>query len=125
MLEKTLFLNALFSFFSSIVILVANKWLAQHIPLPGWLWITIGMGLLGFAVFLALMVKSRHLLLANALSIVLSDIAWVVISTIAVIFFASKLTLTGTVLVLMVNLVVGSFAFIQYIGYQKLILNPH
>lgn len=125
MLKKTLLTNVLFSFFSALVILFGNKWLDKHIPLPGWMWVVMGIGLLCFAGFLVLMLKNKKLQLSSTLSIVISDLVWVVTTTIAAVIYIAALSGTGIVLIFVVNLIVGALACFQYFGYRRITVDTN
>ncbi len=117
MLKKALMANAIFSLTSGIGILVVTSWLGQHIPLPAWAWIVLGIGLILFALQLVMMVLIP--ILAHKLTqlVVVSDIAWVVLTSLGALLFAAQITAMGFTLILVVNLVVGTLAVAQHRGY--------
>jgi len=118
MLKKALVFNAIFSFTCAMVILSASEWLNKFIPLPGWLWSFISFGLLGFVGLLILMLKNYRMLEKNIFIVVISDIAWIAITTVALSLYASSVSTTGILLVMLVNVVVATLAYFQYTGYK-------
>ena len=124
MLKKALFVNVIFSFFSALVILLANKWLDKHIPLSDWMWLVMGVGLLCFSGLLVLMLNNRRLQVSSTLFVVVSDFSWVAVTTIATVIYIATLSGTGIVLIFVVNLIVGALACFQYFGFRRITALP-
>ena len=119
MLKNALMTNAIFSLLSGIGILVGTSWLGQHIPLPAWAWIVLGIGLILFALQLVMMVLVPMLAQNLTQLVVVSDFAWVVLTSLGSLLFAAQLTAMGFTLVLVVNLVVGTLAVAQHRGMPR------
>jgi hypothetical protein len=117
MLKKALMVNAIFSLSSGICMLLGTAWLSQHIPLPAWAWMVGGIGLILFALQLVMMVIKPILAQQLTQLVVVSDIAWVVLTSLSALLFAAQITAMGFTLILAVNLVVGTLAVAQHRGY--------
>ena len=126
MLLKALMTNAVFSLTSGIGMLAGTSWLAQQIPLPAWLWIVLGIGLILFSLQLVMMVLMPILAHKLALVVVVSDIAWVGLTSLGALLFATEITAMGVTLILMANLIVGALAMAQYRGYvpERRVFSP-
>ena len=119
MLNKALIANAVFSFLSGLLMLLTQQSLQQQVPLPGWLWSLIGVGLIGFSVQLLLMAKNIEWAQKLTASVVVSDLLWVLATTIAVMLFGADISASVIVAVMMVNLLVALLAWFQYLGYRQ------
>ena len=119
MLKNALTTNAIFSLTSGIGILAFNSWLGQHIPLPGWAWMVVGIGLIFFALQLVMMALKPMLARKLTGQVIVSDIAWVALTLVGMTVFSAQLTALGTTLILIVNLVVGTLAVLQHRGYAQ------
>lgn len=119
MLKRYLAANAAFSTVSGLVLITAGDWLGRHIPAPGWLWPALGAGLLLFAVQLVAMTRSPALAARLASGVVAMDAAWVVLTTIVLVWRWPMLTTIGAGLIIDVNLVVAALAWLQWRAYRR------
>jgi len=119
MLQKALTMNAIFSLTSGLIILLTRKWLATQIPMFDWLWIFVGVNLLGFAAVLFLLRNNLSWAKKWTGFVVIADIAWVLITLGAYFIYRDNVTALGMGLVFGVNIVVGSLAYLQYKGWNQ------
>lgn len=120
MLKQSLTANALFSGGSGVGILLVQNWLGGHIPGPDWMWWVLGIGLLAFAAQLALMSVKPGLAQKLAMQVVVSDVAWVVLTLGALLLFFEEVSRTGAQLIVTINVVVATLAVLQYRGLRQL-----
>ena len=116
MLQRALSANAVFSTASGFGLIFLRDALAAEIPAPPWLFAAVGVGLLAFAAQLALMASRTGLARRLAMSVVVSDVAWVVVTSAALVAFFARISTLGAVLIVTVNVVVGVLALLQYRG---------
>lgn len=107
--------NAAFSLVGGVVALVAGSWLSRelgidHVVLTR----LLGVGLIAFAINVALIARAREpRLLTEALLVSIGDAAWVV-ATIAVVA-SGVLTSAGNVVAILVGLAVADFGIAQFV----------
>lgn len=119
MLNQALAKNAIFSGISGIIMLLMKDWFILQIPLPGWLLITISIGLMLFSVQLTLMVIFKPLADKLILVVIFSDIGWIVLTLISLLVFINSLTVIGIGLVILINLIVSLLAWKQFSAYKN------
>lgn len=119
MLKRYLTANAAFSAVSGLVLITAGDWLGRHIPAPGWVWPALGAGLLLFAVQLVAMTRNPALASRLAPQVVLMDAAWVVLTTIVLVWRWPTLTAFGAGLIIDVNIVVAALAWLQWGAHRR------
>jgi|GEM_PF-1634442 len=119
MLNKALLANAVFSSTSGITIVLFRQWFGSQFSAPEWLMLAIGVGLLLFTVQLLAMTKVKVLAEKLTLSVVFSDVAWVLITCVLLFLLNDKMTNVGAVMILVVNLVVSLLAWTQYTAFKK------
>ena len=120
MLKQVLVANATFSAGAALAMLIAPHWLEPHVPLPRPAWLGLGIGLLLFALQLALMAARPALARKLTPQAIAADWAWVGLTTIAMFAGWRDLSATGVALVLAVNAIVAAFAILQQRGYRAL-----
>ena len=118
MLKQSLAANALFSAGSAGIMLSAPAWLTNAIPAPLWLWLVLGSGLLLFSLQLAGMVVSEALRRKLSMQVVAADIGWIVATSVAIAVFWQVLTPAGVVLILAINGIVATLAWLQFLGLR-------
>ncbi len=111
--------NALFSALGGLVLWVMRDWVSEQILAPDWLFITISIGLIAFAVQLALMVKFDDLANKLIMSVVYSDIAWVLLTSLALVVLFDSFSLVGIWIVIGINMIVSSLAWLQFQNHRK------
>lgn len=119
-MNRVLLSNAVFSLVSGLLIWVNQEWVRLHIPGPEWLFFLISLGLIAFSVQLVVMTRSGFLAEKLIVTVIASDVAWVLLSGMAVIIRSSDFSANGIFMVILVNLVVGLFAWLQFAEYKKL-----
>ena len=118
-LLRALRMNAVFSGASALAMLVAGGWIAAHLGLGSALPVYIVAGvLLLFTLQLLLIVRSREIRTWEIVSIIASDLAWVIASVVLVALFFEQLTATGLLLVDVVAVAVLAFAVMQIRGLR-------
>ncbi len=111
--------NALFSGLSAVFIAWQGIWLATHIAMPQWLWTLMMWGLGAFSLQLAAMVVNAQLAKILIKSVILADALWLVIASIALMWFQGALSVLGIIIVLSVNAVVGALAVWQFLAWKQ------
>lgn len=117
-LSNILAANGVFSAGAGSIMLLMNKELAAHIPLPESAWLVIAVGLMGFAAQLWLMGLSPRLLLKLTPIVIIGDLAWVVMTSVSMLMYWNHLSDIGVLGVVLVNCVVGAFAYFQLMAYR-------
>lgn len=116
MLKHALSANAAFSASSGLALIFLRDALAAEIPAAPWFFVAVGVGLLAFAAQLALMASKPELALRLAMQVIVSDAAWVLATSAALVAFYARVTTFGVVLIVIVNVVVATLALLQYRG---------
>lgn len=119
MLIKSLIANAIFSGSSALIILVFGSWFNHHVQMPQWIYLGIGIGLLIFAIQLGLMVKLDKLREKLINSVIVSDIAWVLITGGMLLGYSESVSNVGVFIILAVNVIVSILAWLQYLGRRE------
>lgn len=119
MLKQALLANAGFSAISGTIMLLQTAWLHSHIPLPAVYWTILGLGLISFAISLLVIAGKHRWRMQLATTVVIGDVLWVVAASGLTLVFFSQITILGVALISLVNLFVGTFAVLQYIGWQR------
>jgi len=114
-------MNAAFSGFSALMILVAGNWVAAQLGLDSAVPVYVtAVLLLGFALQLWQIVRTRKFQVWEIVAIISGDMAWVIGSVVLVALFYSSLTAAGLLLVDMVAVAILFFAIQQYRGLRAL-----
>ena len=119
MLKNAIAANAIFSGVSGLILWIMRDWISEQISAPNWLFVAISIGLMAFAIQLILMVKFDTLANTLIMSVVYSDIGWVLLTTMALVFFFDSFSLIGLWMAIGINLIVSSLAWLQFQGYRK------
>ena len=118
LLKKALTVNAVFSVFSGVVILLANRWLVRFLGLSDQVSLTIlGVSLIIFATILWLNARRPRIRIVDAWVAVIMDAAWVVSSYTMI--FLVPLRVGGKWVIALVAEVVLAFAILQWIGIRR------
>ena len=119
-LLRALTLNAAFSGFSALGMLLSGPWIAEQLGLTHVLPVYIVAGcLVLFALQLANIVRTRTIRTWEIAGIICGDIAWVVASVVVVGFFYESLTPSGLMLLDVVAFAVLLFAILQIRGLRE------
>ncbi len=111
--------NALFSGLSAAFIAWQGIWLATHIGMPQWLWALVMWGLAAFSLQLAAMVVNARLAQLLIKSVIMADALWLVVASLALMWFQGALSVMGIIIVLSVNAVVGALAVWQFLAWKQ------
>jgi len=111
--------NAIFSGVSGLVILLNSDWFLIQLPAPDWLMTAIAVGLLIFSLQLLLMTRVNALAERLILQVIFSDLAWVLITFIALVAFHEHFSSIGVGLVLFINMIVTSLIWLQFSAYKR------
>jgi len=118
LLRRALQGNALFSMISGAFILAINRGLVEFLGLPSNASLTpLGIGLLGYAVWLLWNAKREKIRILDAWIAVILDIVWVVGSY--ALLFAVRLSSGGKWAVVLVAELVFLFAVMQWLGLRR------
>jgi hypothetical protein len=119
LLRLALTCNASFSLISGLVICLADRRVVHLLGLPdGNSLLSLGIGLVGFAVFLFFSARRKVVSVPQARFIVLMDIIWVVGSY--ALLFVVPFSASGKWLVGIVAEFVLAFAIAQWLGIRKI-----
>lgn len=118
-LKTALLANATFSSISGVAMLLFSNWIAELMGIPNkWVLPIIGGGLLFFASTI-LYQATRVTINSNQVKLIIAqDLAWVIGSTIIIVFGLFDLTLVGCILIGIVSGVVMLFAYLQIRGLE-------
>ena len=113
-LRITLKINAAFSLLSGIDFIVFNGFLADKIGVDSkQALIFIGVGLIVFAGLVFFNAFRKNIDAKSIKSIIVQDLLWVIASAIVLTFKAFDLSALGYELILLIALIVGTFAIFQ------------
>ena len=118
MLKIALMSNVIFSFTSAMLMLLLGSLLGSYIPLPSWLWTVLGLGLLVFALDLSVLAVMPKWAMTFTPWVVAADIAWVLLTLVALLIFWAELSSTGVAMITAVNVVVAVLAWAQYAAHK-------
>lgn len=116
-LTRTLVLNAGFSGLSGAILLSAAPPLAPWLGVPVWLARGLGIGLVVFAVAVALV--ARHPRQALVRQVIAVDAAWVAGALAVILGFPNAMTTAGLWALGIATLAVADFAVFQMIGLRR------
>lgn len=120
LLLRALTLNAMFSGFSALLMLVGGSWLAAHFALSSATPIyAIAAFLAAFAFQLGNIVRTRNIRTWEIKSIIGGDIAWVAASVAFIILYYQSITATGLLLVDIAAVAVLFLAVMQIRGLRQ------
>jgi 4-amino-4-deoxy-L-arabinose transferase-like glycosyltransferase len=117
-LHISLVSNALFSFFSGLVMILQNDWLSDYTGVSNSMIFTfIGVALIIFACVIGLVARTSYVKLYIVLSIIVLDISWVVGSLILI--SLNVLLFQGNILTAVLAIIVSLFAVLQITGLRR------
>lgn len=120
-LKSALFANFLFSSFSAIIILLNNDFLSKLFGFSSPIFFNfIAAALLIFSAIILFQILLPRTNAMFAFLTTISDFAWVIVTTIALIFYSSQLSLNAHIIVIAINVFVFSFGIFQIIGLDKM-----
>lgn len=116
-LTRTLGANACFSGATGLAMLVAAGPLSRWLGIPSWLTVTVGAGLMPFAIFVAGVARNPRP--GAVKSVIVADAAWVVGAAAVIIGFPGSMSSGGLWALGLVTLAVADFALFQLIGLRR------
>lgn len=121
LLRNTLRANSIFSGVTGLVLILGFAPLANFIGVP-WVWtlIVLGIGLLGYALWLAQASRRAELDAREATVFIVSDVAWVLLSVVLLVTNWIPFTNEGKWILSLVADVVACFAVLQFVGLRRL-----
>jgi hypothetical protein len=120
LLMRGLTLNAVFSAFSAVAMLLAANWLAEQVGLAGPSSVyAVGVFLLVFAAQLGNIVRTGEIRTWEIVAIITGDLLWVAGSIVLGALYFQNFSTVGAVLVDAVALVVLIFAVMQIRGLRE------
>jgi hypothetical protein len=111
--------NALFSAISGVTLSVGGLLLSGPIGVDGWILVTLGVGLVGFAVLLLWLHADADRLARGAPFVVAADVAWVVAAAVLLVGVPNLLVPVGQVSLAAVSVVVAVLAAAQTVGLRR------
>jgi len=126
-IQHPLAANAVFSGVSAAFIALQGAWLQEHIPLPDWMWTLAAAGLALFALQLAAMVVNPRLAKMLIKQVIVSDALWLLATSIGLMLYSAELTNLGIIIVMLINVVVGTLAWWQLAAWKatRLVVKGH
>ena len=118
-LLRALWMNAVFSGVSAVLLFAAASWLAAQLGLADATPVYIVAALLTvIAIQLSVIVRSRKIRLLEVAGIIGGDLAWVIASIVLVALYYESITTTGLILIDVVSIAVLTFAVLQIRGLR-------
>lgn len=117
MLTRTLVLNAGFSGLNGVLLLGAASSLAPWLGVPVWLTRGLGVGLVAFAVAVALIARRPRQALVR--QVIAADAAWVAGALAVILGLPNAMTTAGLWALGIATLAVTDFAVFQMIGLRR------
>ena len=118
LLEKALNANAWFSRISGLVLAVLSPWLADFAGIDTWIVLVVGLGLIGYSLWLGAAASRRPILRSEALTAVVGDDLWVMGAAV-IIFFTDWITTEAKVVLGVLTAIVALFGIVQVIGLAQ------
>lgn len=126
LLMRGLKLNAIFSAFSAVAMLLAANWVAEQLGLPGPANVyAVAIFLLFFAAQLGNIVRTQVIRAWEIVAIIIGDLLWVAGSVVLGTLYIQSFSTIGAVLVDVVALAVLIFAVMQIRGWREYCRNAH
>ena len=125
LLQRTLLANASFCLLCGLgLVFFTNAITTFAISLPTWLLLGVGLGLIAFAVDVYWL--SQHLDRAKnrVFAVFWGDVAWVVMTPIVLILFATHFSALGQWLMIEIAVIVAIFAWLEWRGASKYYSTP-
>ena len=120
LLMRGLTMNAIFSAFSAVTMLLAADWVAAQVGLPGPANVyAIGIFLLFFAAQLGNIVRTGNIRTWEIVAIIVGDLLWVAGSVVLGVLYFRSFSMIGAVLVDAVALAILIFAIMQIRGLRE------
>jgi hypothetical protein len=120
-LRTALVANAIFSATTGTLMLAATRPVSDFLGLPyPWIAAALGLGLLGFAVQVALSARRTEIGRQKVHRVIGADVAWVLASGLLLVSGLVSFTTAAKWAVLVVADIVAAFAFFQWLGLRKL-----
>ena len=117
---RGLTMNAIFSAFSAVTMLLAADWIAAQVGLPGPANVyAIGIFLLFFAAQLGNIVRTGNIRTWEIVAIIVGDLLWVAGSVVLGALYFRSFSMIGAVLVDAVALAILIFAIMQIRGLRE------
>ena len=124
LLRHALKANSLFSAASGSVLVIAGPWLASVVGVgPGWLYRSIGVGLVLYGIGLWHNAKRTDINLTEVRWALAMDWLWVIGSA-ALVLLVPTINDAGVWIVVVVGLIVADFAVVQGLGMRRLRKQP-
>lgn len=117
LLKATLFVNAGSSGVTGLALAVGAVPVADWLGIPTWVAVVVGIGLLVFAVDVA--VTARNPRPGAVRQVIIADVAWVIGALIVIFGFPGSMTTEGLWALGLISLVVAGFAVLQTVGLRR------
>lgn len=120
LLKTALVANAAFSMMSGLALVLLNGQFQQWFKMDFPFWI-VGIGLLPFAYMAYQASRNEETIVRKGREITILDVTWVIASVVALLLI--DFTTIGQWLIIGVALIVGDFAFFQWLGMRRIVTN--
>ena len=101
-----------------IALAVLSPWLADFAGIETWIVLVVGLGLIGYSMWLGMAASRRPILRAEALTAIVGDDLWVMGAAV-IIFFTDWITTEAKVVLGALTLIVAVFGVVQVIGLAQ------
>ena len=113
-LRTVLYANTAFSTISGMVMLVFSGWIAERVlDFPSIIYLLMGAGLLGFAAAVFYVAQTVPATMVMARWVLWADISWVLVTPVAILLLADRLTSLGSLLLIDIALIVAALAVFE------------
>ena len=113
-LRTVLYANTAFSTISGMVILVFSGWIAERVlDFPSIVYLLMGAGLFGFAAAVFYVAQTVPATMVMARWVLWADISWVLVTPVAILLLADRLTSLGSLLLIDIALIVAALAVFE------------
>jgi len=101
-----------------IALAVLSPWLADFAGIETWIVLVVGLGLIGYSMWLGMAASRRPILRTEALTAIVGDDLWVMGAAV-IIFFTDWITTEAKVVLGALTLIVAVFGVVQVIGLAQ------
>lgn len=120
LLRRALMANTAFCALSGVIFAAASSWVGDRTGIDPTLVRVLGIGLVVYAAVLFKWSSREILRPAEAWMAIAGDVIWVVATLGLLAVFTDEFTTTGIVVTIVLALIVGDFATVQWIGLRRM-----
>lgn len=124
-LQSVLYANVTFSAACAVTMLVATDPLVRNVMMvPPLVFQLLGVGLLGFALFVFMVARQKPLSRNLVMSIFVADLGWVLATPILLLAMAERIPASGNIFIVEIALVVAVLAVLEWRGLKAVGADP-